>query len=62
MFREFSNRFGVLMSRMAVREMAKTIKQMKVTKRPDNMGTVVKPTQSMAGPNLLRVELSFSWS
>lgn len=65
MLREFSNRFGVLISRMAVSEIPKTIRQMKLTKSPDKSGVVTKPTQSMAGPNRLVVVLmrgcSWKW-
>lgn len=52
------------MSRMAVSEMASTIKQMKLTKSPDKMVVLMKPTQSMAGPNFgdFVSPLSFGWS
>lgn len=50
---EFSNRFGVLMSKIAISDMPKTSKHMKQTNSPDKMGALINPTQSIAGPNLL---------
>lgn len=52
---------GVLMSSIAVREMARMTRQMKQTKSPDRIGALTKPTQSMAGPNLVS-PLSRGWS
>lgn len=48
-----SNRFGVLMSSMAMMAMVSPISMKDVTKMPDRIGAVVNPTQSQALSNFV---------
>lgn len=56
-----SNRFGGLMSRMAQMARAIPTAMNDVTNKPDQIGAVVKPTQSQVLPNLV-LPFSDGWT